>query len=315
MLNRRHLRVKVLQSLYAYHQSSNRDIKTHQKNLIKSVDSVFEMYIWMLSLINEVVSFAANDAEERANKHLPTAEDLKPNLKILNNRFIQSLNENKEYITAVKKYKISWDFEPELSKTLFNVLKASQEYKDYLAKTDDTLHTDKDIIKFIFKKVILKSSLAEQVFEDKFIVWPVDKDVLQALIAKTFKNFSSDNYKENKLAEVTGNWDEDSEFITKLFDECIRHEDEHQQLIAAKTQNWEPERIAMMDTLLMKMALTEFLYFPSVPVKVTINEYLEISKEFSTPKSNSFINGILDKILNELKAANKIKKTGRGLIE
>lgn len=315
MLNRRHLRVKVLQSLYAYHQSSNRDIKTHQKNLIKSVDSVFEMYIWMLSLINEVVSFAANDAEERANKHLPTAEDLKPNLKILDNRFIQSLNANKDYIAAVKKYKISWDFEPELSKTLFNVLKASQEYKDYLSKTDDTLHTDKDIIKFIFKKVILKSSLAEQVFEDKFIVWPVDKDVLQALIAKTFKNFSSDNYKENELAQVTGNWEEDSEFITRLFEECIRHEDEHQQMIAAKTQNWEPERIAMMDTLLMKMALTEFLYFPSVPVKVTINEYLEISKEFSTPKSNSFINGILDKILNELKAANKIKKTGRGLIE
>ncbi|RYY33546.1 MAG: transcription antitermination factor NusB [Sphingobacteriaceae bacterium] len=315
MLNRRHLRVKVLQSLYAYHQSSNRDIKIHQKNLLKSVDSVYEMYIWMLSLITEVVDYATRDAEERANKHLPTADDLNPNLKILENRFIQSLRENKEYIAGLKKYKIDWSVEPELFKTLFNVLKTSQEYKDYLAKTDDTLHSDKDIIKFIFKKVILKSSLAEQVFEDKFIVWPVDKDVLQALIAKTFKNFSSDNYKENKLAEVTGNWEEDSEFITKLFDECVRHEEEHQQMIAAKTQNWEPERIAMMDTLLMKMALTEFLYFSSVPVKVTINEYLEISKEFSTPKSNSFINGILDKILNELKAENKIKKTGRGLIE
>lgn len=301
--------------MYAYHQSSNRDIKQHQKNLLNSIDSVFEMYIWMLSLISEVVNFAANDAEERANKHLPTAEDLKPDLKILTNRFIASLSKNKEYLAAIKKYKISWDFEPEMAKTLFNILKASPEYKDYLAKTDDTLHSDKDIIKFIFKKVILKSSLAEQVFEDKFIVWPVDKDVLQALIAKTFKNFSNDNPQLNKLAEVTGNWDEDREFIVDLFDQSIRYDEEYQELIAAKTQNWEPERIAMMDTLLMKMALTEFINFPSVPVKVTINEYLEISKEFSTPKSNSFINGILDKILAELKAQNKIKKTGRGLIE
>ncbi|GAA4340239.1 transcription antitermination factor NusB [Mucilaginibacter gynuensis] len=315
MLNRRHLRVKVLQSLYAYHQSSNRDVKQHQKNLLQSVDSVYEMYIWMLSLISEVVSFAANDAEERANKHLPTADDLNASLKILDNRFITSLSQNKEYIAAIKKYKIDWGFEPELSKTLFNVLKASDEYKEYLAKTDDTLHSDKDIIKFIFKKVILKSSLAEQVFEDKFIVWPVDKDVLQALIAKTFKNFSHDEPQLNKLAEVTGNWEEDREFIIDLFDKCVRHDAEYQEMIAAKTQNWEPERIAMMDTLLMKMALTEFINFSSVPVKVTINEYLEISKEFSTPKSNSFINGILDKILAELKAENKIKKFGRGLIE
>jgi N utilization substance protein B len=181
--------------------------------------------------------------------------------------------------------------------------------------TGDTIQTDKDIIKFIFKKVILKTSLAEQVFEDKFIFWPVDKDVLQALIAKTFKNFAFDDYDKNKLAEVTGNWEEDREFIVNLYEENLRHDKEYQQLISAKTQNWEPERIAMMDTLLMKMAITEFLNFKSVPVKVTINEYLEISKEFSTPKSNSFLNGILDKILIELKAENKIHKIGRGLIE
>jgi transcription antitermination protein NusB len=316
MLNRRHLRVKVLQALYAYHQSSNRDIKLHQKNLLKSVDSVYEMYIWMLSLIHQVVEYAANDADERASKHLPTAEDLKPNLKILDNRFVASLKVNKEYIAAVKKYKVDWDFEPELFKSLFNILKAAPEYREYLDKIDDTLHSDKDIIKFIFKKVILKSSLAEQVFEDKFINWPVDKDVLQALIAKTFKNFADeDNYEANKLAQITVSWDEDREFIVDLFDKCVRYDEDYQELIAAKTKNWEPERIAMMDTLLMKMALTEFLNFPSVPVKVTINEYLEISKEFSTPKSNSFINGILDKILSELKEQNKVRKTGRGLIE
>src|SRR5205807_5099559 len=138
-------------------------------------------------------------------------------VKILNNRFIASLKKNKEFLTAMKKYKVAWDFEPELTKSLFIILKNSAEYKEYLKKTGDTLHSDKDIIKFIFKKVILKSSLAEQVFEDKFLYWPVDRDVLQALIAKTFKNFSNDNPKLNKLAEVTGNWEEDREFIIELF--------------------------------------------------------------------------------------------------
>jgi N utilization substance protein B len=315
MLNRRHLRVKVLQSLYAYHQSSSSDIKHHEKQLLSSIDQVFEMYIWMLSLISEVIAYAERDAEERANKHLPTKEDLNPNLKILSNRFYTSLGDNKEYLVALKKYKVEWSFDPELTKSLFITLKNSPEYAEYLAKTGDTIGTDKDIIKFIFKKVILKSSLAEQVFEDKFIYWPVDREVLQALIAKTFKNFAYDNPKENQLAEISGNWVEDREFVINLYEQTIRYDKQYQALIAEKTQNWEPDRIAMMDTLLMKMAIVEFINFTSIPVKVTINEYLEISKEFSTPKSNSFINGILDKILFELKADNKIKKIGRGLIE
>ncbi|MEN0053768.1 MAG: transcription antitermination protein NusB [Mucilaginibacter sp.] len=315
MLNRRHLRVKVLQALYAFHQSDTKDIKLHEKNMLHGIDQVYEMYIWMLSLISEVANFAANDAEERANKHLPTKEDLNADLKILTNRFIVTLNDNRDYLIALKKYKVEWHFEPELAKSLFIILKNAPEYAEYLAKTDDTIQTDKDIIKFIFKKVILKSSLAEQVFEDKFIFWPVDRDVLQALIAKTFKNFASEDAKQNHLAEITGNWTEDREFVVNLFAQSIRFDKPYQELIAAKTQNWEPERIAMMDTLLMKMAITEFINFTSIPVKVTINEYLEISKEFSTPKSNSFINGILDKILIDLKAEQKIKKIGRGLIE
>jgi N utilization substance protein B len=315
MLNRRHLRVKVLQSLYAYQQSHSGDVKQHEKLLLQSVDKVYEMYIWMLSLISEVVEYATDDAHERANKHLPTGDDLNADLKILSNRFYLSLKQNKDFLAGLKKYKIAWDFEPELVKTLFISLKNAPEYAEYLKKTGDTLHSDKDIIKFIFKKVILKSSLAEQVFEDKFIYWPVDRDVLQALIAKTFKNFAHDEPTKNELAEVTGNWEEDREFIVRLFEQGIRYNNEYQELISAKTQNWEPDRIAMMDTLLMKMAIAEFIHFNSIPVKVTINEYLEISKEFSTPKSNSFINGILDKILFELKAQNKIQKTGRGLIE
>jgi N utilization substance protein B len=315
MLNRRHLRVKVLQALYAYHQTGANNVSQHEKNLLQNVDKVYEMYIWMLSLISEVIEYASADAEERAHKHLPTADDLNANLKILSNRFYTSLKQNKEYLAGLKKYKVEWSFDPELVKGLFKALKTAPEYQEYLQKTDDTIQTDKDIIKFIFKKVILKSTLAEQVFEEKFIFWPVDKEVLQALIAKTFKNFAFDEPAKNKLAEVTGNWDEDREFIVNLLQTTVKYDKDYQEMIGIKTQNWEPERIAMMDTLLMKMAIAEFMNFSSIPVKVTINEYLEISKEFSTPKSNSFINGILDKILIELKEEKKIRKTGRGLIE
>ncbi len=314
MLNRRQLRIKVLQALYAYQQSENKQITAHEKLLLQSVDQVFEMYIWMLSLIVEVVEYAERDAEDSAAKHLPTEADLAPNLKILHNKFILSLLKNPEYLAAIKKYKVDWSFDPEMARSLFYALKAAPEYQTYLKNTDDSIQADKDIIRFIFKKLIMKSPTAEQVFEEKFLSWPVDKDPMQAMIAKTFKNFSNEDFAKNKLAELSADWMEDREFLVTLFQQTIRYDQEYQQLIGDKTQNWEADRIALMDTLLMKMAICEFMGFPSIPVKVTLNEYLDISKEFSTPKSNSFINGILDKVLSELKEQNKIRKSGRGLI-
>ncbi|MRX46069.1 transcription antitermination factor NusB [Pedobacter puniceum] len=312
MLNRRHLRVKVMQTLYAFQQTESTDYRLQEKNLLASVDKVYEMYISLLALINDVVQYADIDAIERANKHLPSEEDLNPNLKILNNLFIKLLLASEEYQQAIKKYKTSWDFDPELARSLFASLKASAEYQDYIKTEGQDLHTDKDIIKFIFKKVILKSSLAQSALEEKHINWQVDQDVLQAMIAKTLKNFSSLEG-DHKLAQISSNWSEDKEFITDLFHKTVANESTFQELIAGKTKNWEADRIAMMDVIIMKMAIAEMIYFSSIPVKVTINEYLEIAKEFSTPKSNSFINGILDKIFEELNAQNKIRKYGRGL--
>ncbi|RKD15058.1 transcription antitermination factor NusB [Pelobium manganitolerans] len=314
MLNRRHLRVKVMQMLYAFEQSDVKDIRKQEKNLLASVDKVFEMYISLLTLIVDVAQYAETDATDRANKHLPSEEDLNANLKILDNRFIQLLLKNTEYVDAVKKYKVSWNFDPELAKSLFNTLKNSEEYKQYLLKTDDDLSSDKDIIKFIFKKVILKSTLAQQALEEAHLNWQVDQDVLQAMIAKTLKNFSSE-VGEQKLAQISASWIEDREFIVDLFQKTIAHDDAFQKLISGKTKNWDAERIALLDVILMKMALAELIYFTNIPVKVTINEYLEIAKEFSTPKSNVFINGILDKVLAELKEQGKIKKYGRGLVD
>ncbi|HLS94454.1 NusB antitermination factor [Sphingobacterium allocomposti] len=313
MLNRRHLRVKVMQTLYAFSLSEDKQVKNFEKALLTSVDEVNQMYIWTLNLLDEVAEYVLIDAEGRANKFLPTEKDKVYTTKLNSNSFIESLRQNRAYLEFVKKYKVSWSFDPEIVRSIFAQLKESEEYMAYLKQEDRSIAAEKDIIKFIFKKIVLKSPDIEQVFEAKFINWPVDREVLQAMVAKTFKNFSSESPAQNKLAELTPNWEEDTEFITELLKQTIRYGNEYQELISAKTKNWEADRIALVDNLLMRMAICELVNFPTIPVKVTINEYIELSKAFSTSKSNTFINGILDKILADLTQQRRIQKQGRGL--
>lgn len=315
MLNRRHLRIKALQNIFAWHLTEKKDTVSSQKILMKSIDDVYEMYIRMLALLVDVTEYTANDAIERANKHLPTAEDLNPNQKLLHNKFINILKQNPEYVAAVDKYKVNWHADADFVKSIFIKLKDTKEYQAYLAEEVETLESSKDIIRFIFRKVLLKNPNILQTFEDRFINWSVDREVMQGMIAKTIKNFVEDDPFLNKLTPISADWTEDSKFVKDLFTYTLKNDDKYQELIAERTKNWESERIALMDTILMKMAICELMNFPSIPVKVTINEYLELSKDYSTPKSNSFINGILDKILQDLKRTNSIKKIGRGLIE
>ncbi len=302
-----------MQTLYAYSLSEDKQIKDFEKALFKNVEEVNEMYIWTLNLLDEVAEYVVLDAESRAAKYLPTEKDKILTTKLNSNTFIESLRQNRTYLELVKKYKVSWEFDPEIVRSIFAQLKDSEAYLNYLQEEDRSINAEKDIIKHIFKKIVLKSVDVEQVFEEKFINWSVDKEVLQAMIAKTFKNFSSEVPSQNKLADLTPSWSEDEEFITELFKTTIRYSDEYQQLIAEKTKNWEADRIALMDTILMRMAISELINFPSIPVKVTINEYIELSKTFSTLKSNTFINGILDKILADLNKQGRIRKSGRGL--
>jgi len=315
MLNRRHLRIKALQNIFAWQMTEKKDSVSSQKALMQSIDSVYEMYVRMLALLVDVTEYTANDAMERANKHLPTAEDLNPNQKLLHNKFAVVLKQNPEYSALVNKYQINWHSDPELVKAIFIKLKDTKEYAAYLEEEEETLESSKEIIKFIFRKVLLKNLNIIQAFEDRFINWPVDSEVMKGMIAKTLKNFTSEDPFKNKLTPISADWDEDSRFVKDLFAYTIKNDNAYQELIAERTKNWESERIALMDTILMKMAICELMNFPSIPVKVTINEYLELSKDYSTPKSNSFINGILDKILTDLKRTNSIKKLGRGLIE
>lgn len=315
MLNRRHLRIKALQNIFAWHMTEKRDTVSSSKTLMQSIDAVYEMYVRMLALIVEVTEYTEIDAIERANKHLPSAEDLNPNKKLMHNKFVNVLKGNPEYVAAVNKYQINWHADPDLVKSIFNKLKETKEYEAYLAEEDETLESSKEIVKYIFRKILLKNLTIIQAFEDRFINWSVDREVMQGMIAKTLKNFVSEDPFDNKLTPISADWDEDSKFVKDLFVYTLKNDSAYQELIAERTKNWESERIALMDTILMKMAICELVNFPSIPVKVTINEYLELSKDYSTPKSNSFINGILDKILNDLKRTNSIKKIGRGLIE
>lgn len=311
MLNRRHLRAKVLEAIFAW-QLSQPEIKLTAKPLMQSIDKVNELYISVLSLITETIDFTARDAEERANKHLPTAEDKNPNLKLLNNLFVAKLRENKHFLKAVKDYKINWEFDPEIVKKIFNTLKTSEVYQNYLKNPEHSIEEDKEVIKYIFRKIILKDEFVTNILEDQFLYWTTDRDVMQSLVAKTMKNFT-DAHPVVELIPLCAEWEEDSQFAEDLFLQTLKNEATYQKLIADRTQNWDADRIALTDVIIMKLAICEFMNFPSIPVKVTMNEYIDLAKEYSTEKSNSFINGILDKILRDLTQNNQIVKTGRGL--
>jgi len=304
-----------MQTLYAYSLSEDKNIVNFEKSLLKSVEEVDEMYIWTLNLLDEVAEYVLVDVEGIANKWIPSDKDKTfTSTKLNSNTFIDSLRQNREYLEKVKRYKVDWNYDPEIVRSIFSQLKDSEAYLEYLNLEDRSISAEKDIIKYIFKKIILKSPDIEQALDERFINWQVDKEVLQAMIAKTFKNFSSEVPAKNKLADLTPSWLEDKDFIIDLLKMTIKYADEYQDMIAAKTKNWESDRIALVDNLLMRMAITELINFPTIPVKVTINEYIELSKSFSTLKSSTFINGILDKILADLNAQRRIKKEGRGLI-
>ena len=312
MLNRRHLRVKVLEALYAYQQSANKDLASFEKQLVKQVHKVYELYLYLIMLPVEVVNYSTQDAAERATRHIQSADDINPNLRITSNQLIKLISENPALKKAMKTYKVVHDDE-EIIRSIFREFRSSSEYEMYGKNEHHKFEEDKEIIQFLFKKIICKNPMLEQQLEERNISWPVDREVVEGMVNKTLKTAMLPG--GIQLLELTSNWEEDEAYIRKLFRKSIENEEEYQAYIADKTQNWEVDRIALMDTILMKMAICELLHFPFIPVKVSINEYIDISKEFSTPKSKIFINGILDKILIDFKRDNKLVKTGRGLVE
>jgi N utilization substance protein B len=316
MLSRRHLRIKALQSLYAFIQSHNDRLDYGEKELLRSLDKLYEIYIYQLSLLIEIVDYADKRIEENRRKFYPTKDDLNPNTRFVDNRFIKQLADNKSYNTNAEKYKISWADEEEMIRKLFVKIRDSKFYKEYMDSPDSSYENDKDVVIKIVKKIISESDSLHFYFEERNIYWADDFYTANYLVIKTIKGFNEKHGELTPLPTLFKNDNqEDKDFLINLFRKVILRSDEYFLLIEGKVKNWESDRLAVMDILLLKMALAELLEFPSIPVKVTLNEYIELSKMFSTPKSKVFINGILDKMIADLRRKNEIKKMGRGLLE
>lgn len=312
MINRRHIRVKVMQSIYAMQQSKNDDIVKEEKFLKYSILKMFDLYVLQFLLMIEVQKLAEKKMLLSKKKILATKEDLKPNTKFLNNKLLNSIRNSISLISYCEINSLkNWEFDDEYVKIIFEELQNSNLYKQYLDTVEDSFNVDRSFVIDFFREIIAPNEKLADYFEDKSITWVDDIPFVNTWVLKTL---SKNKNKENFLLGSLYKDKDDEDFVSKLFTKTILKLSDYEKEIAERTPNWETDRIADIDMILIKMAMTEFLNFPSIPVKVTMNEYIEISKDYSTEKSSYFINGVLDKISKEYSNNKKIVKIGRGLL-
>jgi len=313
MISRRQLRIKTLQSLYAYYKTGREDMGRSEKELHFNIEKAFELYHYLLLLILDVSLYAESRIELALNKRMPTQEDLNPNTRFLDNKLVEQLRNNESLLRYIDQHKLNWSNYPELIKETYTRLVESEEYGAYLSAEDTGYAQDKKLLTFAYTHIIFSSELLDSIMEEQSIYWNDDLEFITSMIIKTFKKFKEDDGPGKSLMPLYKN-EEDREYAVKLYRQTIVHREEYVEYIKENTRNWDLERIAFMDILIMQMAIAELIGFPSIPTKVTLNEYLEISKFYSTSKSNVFINGVLDKVVFQLREDKKIVKSGRGLI-
>lgn len=312
MLNRRHIRIKVMQSIYAMHQKNSDELEKEEKFLLQSVDNILNLYLVMLELLVEIRRKEVQFLEASSKKHLATKQEKNPNLKFVDNAILKLLDESNSLTIALEQRKIeNWKMNDDYVLILLNEVKQSDLYQTYMAASKSTFEEDKKFALAMFTELIAPNEKLYDYLEDQKITWIDDIPVVNTQIQKQLKNINpSQDFIITKLFKDQ----EDKEFVTDLFRKTVLNESKFEEEYVNKTPNWETDRIAELDTIMLKMAICEFFKFPSIPVKVTINEYLELAKEYSTPRSSIFINGILDNLVKELTAENRIKKSGRGLL-
>lgn len=313
MISRRIIRTKVLQVLYAYYSSEEKSLNSTEKELFFCIQKAYDLYHYLFYIVVEIADYAENRIEIKKNKHQPTYEDLHPNTKFISNQVISQLRENKQLNKYLELKKLSWGDSPELIKELYLLMSESDAYNGYMEDPIRSYLDDRKFIEKLFNKVILVSEDLYIDLEEKSIYWNDDVDFVISMIIKTLKRFNELSGADQSLMPMFKD-QEDKDFTKDLLRRAIINHDELRELIKEHSKNWDVERIAFMDILIMQLAIAEFLYFPSIPTKVTLNEYIELSKFYSTEKSRNFINGILDKTLKDLKKTEKINKAGRGLI-
>jgi N utilization substance protein B len=311
MLSRRQLRIKTLLSLYAFFQSEGQtDLQTAEKELFRSIDKVHELYFFLLLFLTELAHEDMLDAEDVQKKFFPKAEEVHAKNRLHQVAFLKALQDSAEFKSFVTKFGLSWQKDPEVSRKVFLDIKKSELYQMFM-RTEKP--DEKDFLLQILRHHIEDSEVLKGILGEQNIYWQEDLSFCFHLVIKTIKDYYDSG--QLQFSSLYKDPVDDKQFVKELFEKTILNNKNFSDAIAAKTKNWEVDRIAMMDILLMKMALAEMITFPSIPIKVSINEYIDISKDYSTPKSKTFINGIIDKLAAEYKESGRIAKSGRGLVE
>ena len=314
MLNRRHIRTKVMQVIYALKRSEELNLTSEEKFLKLSMDSMYELYLLMLSLLVKVHEKAKNQQEKSQQKHLLTSEDLNPNMKFVKNALLVQLSENQPLKNALDRHKVTnWELDSEYVEVIFRAILESDRFAKYMSAEPYSYNKDRQFIVELFKEVIAPNEKLYNYLEDRNLTWIDDLPVVNTALVKLLNKSKEENY-ENYFTPQLFKDDEDKEFGLELLKNTIKNLEPYTEEISLKTKNWDKDRIADIDFVLLQMAICEFHEFPSIPTKVSINEYIEIAKEYSTPKSNVFINGVLDKIVKEYNENETLNKVGRGLM-
>jgi len=314
MISRRIIRTKALQILYAHHSSPGRTIQQSEKELNFSIKKTYDLYHLLFDLLIEVSKYAEKIIEGRKNKNFPTEEDLNPNTRFIDNRVISKLKDNEYLIKYLEQNKLSWSNSDEFVRKIYVALTENEHYKKYMSDKEDNYKHDKKLCDLFFGELLLKSELLFSELEEQSIYWNDDLDFVISMVLKTLRKFRPDSESSQPLLTLYKD-DEDQEYTKNLFRKAILKHDENRKVIESYTKNWDVDRVALMDILIMELAITELTDFPAIPVKVTLNEYIELSKYYSTKKSSNFINGVLDRITKDFKENGKIVKAGRGLLE
>lgn len=313
MLNRRHIRVKVMQSIYAVNQHGANDLNKEEKFLFYSIESIQDLYLLLYSALIELRNKEEKYLELASKKHLATKEEKNPNKKFIQNEILLFISNQVELLKAIDTRKINhWKMNDDLILQLLEDIKKSETYQTYMQDTSNSFSNDLKFVSELYTKVIAPNERLFEYLEDNKLTWIDDYALVNTFIIKQIKAIK--NLDDTIEIPRVFKDEDDRDFAKQLFIKTLLNDKELAQEYVTKTPNWDTERIAEVDTILLKMAICELLKFSSIPVKVTINEYLEIAKEYSTPKSSIFINGILDNLVKDYTEQNKLRKTGRGLI-
>lgn len=303
MINRNLIRVRIVQIVYSWYQNSNNNLRNAEKELLFGFQKSYDLYYYLLLLMVKITDLYNDRVETKKNKFLPSDEDLNPITHLIDNKFIAQLRDNKQLIKYLNDRPMSWDENDNFVKNLLDRILSSEVYLNYSEIAHPSYDDDREFWRKTFKQFIYTNEELDEILEDESIYWNDDVEIIQTFVLKTIKQFSEAKKDLQPLLPMFKD-EEDKQFALRLLDQTIINEKEYRALIETNTDKWDFERIAFMDMIIMQVAVAELLSFDSIPTNVTLNEFIEIAKLFSTPKSGTFINGILDAIVTKAKSDN-----------